>query len=143
LKRAAAAGVTIVGRLRKDAAMRDLPPKLRRGKCRPRRPPRKYGPHKISLAKRAGYNKGSQELTCTIYGQTVTKTCKTSLATYRPAGGVIRVVLIREGPTPTDHEQRIIDDQCQLAAAAKNPRPNPTPDGPGRLTQLGPPKVQL
>src|ERR1700730_5648981 len=32
LKRAAAAGVTIVGRLRKDAALRDLPPTLRRGR---------------------------------------------------------------------------------------------------------------
>src|SRR6202043_2362326 len=31
LKRAAAAEVTIVGRLRKDAALRDLPPKLKRG----------------------------------------------------------------------------------------------------------------
>ncbi len=96
LKRAAAAGVTIVGRLRKDAALRGLPPRLRRGRSRGRGRPRKYGKNKISLAKRAGHKQGWQELTCTIYGQTVTKTCKTFLATYRPAEGVIRVVLIRE-----------------------------------------------
>ena len=238
-----AAGVTIVGRLRKDAALRDLPPKLpprpesRRGR------PRKYGKHKISLAKRAGHKRGWQAIACTVYGQTVTKTYKTFLATYRPAGGVIRVVLVQEdhgwfaffctdpdasvqeileafadratieqdfhdvkevwgagqqqvrniwtnvavyqlnlwmhtlvelwawnrtheelcdrtrlavgrrrsppfsrqspqSPTPTDHEQRIIDDHSQLAAAAKNPRPDPTPHGPGRLTQCGSPKVQ-
>lgn len=96
LKRATAAGVTIVGRLRKDAALRDLPPKLRRGQSRGRGRPRKYGKNKISLAKRAGHKHGWQELTCTIYGHTVTKTCKTFLATYRPAGGLIRVLLIRE-----------------------------------------------
>ena len=96
LKRAVAAGVTIVGRLRKDAALRDLPPQRRRGQRPGRGRPRKYGQHKISLAKRAAHKQGWQELTCTIYGQMVTKTCKTFLATYRPAGGVIRVVLIRE-----------------------------------------------
>ncbi len=46
-------GVTIVGRLRKDAALRDLPPQLRRGQRRSRGRPRKYGQHKLSLAKRA------------------------------------------------------------------------------------------
>jgi DDE superfamily endonuclease len=96
LKRAAATGVTIVGRLRKDAALRDLPPKLRRGQCRGRGRPRKYGQHKISLAKRAAQQRGWQKLDCLLYGKTVTKTYKTFLATYRPAGGVIRVVLVRE-----------------------------------------------
>lgn len=96
LKRAAAAGVTIVGRLRKDAALRDLPPKLRRGQARGRGRPRKYGQNKIRLAKRAGHKQGWEKLACTIYGQTVTKTCKTFLATYRPAGGLIRVVLLQE-----------------------------------------------
>jgi hypothetical protein len=96
LKRAAAAGVTIVGRLRKDAALRDLPPTLRRGQSRGRGRPRKYGPNRMSLAKRAAQQRGWQQLSCTIYGQMVIKTYKTFLATYRPAGGVIRVVLIRE-----------------------------------------------
>jgi hypothetical protein len=96
LKRAAAAGVTIVGRLRKDAALRDLPPKLKRGQRAGRGRPRKYGKNKIRLAKRAAHNRGWQKITCAIYGKTVTKTYKTFLATYRPAGGMIRVVLIRE-----------------------------------------------
>jgi Transposase DDE domain len=96
LKRAAAAGVTIVGRLRKDAALRDLPPTLRPGQSRGRGRPRKYGPNRMSLAKRAAQKRGWQKLPCTVYGQMVIKTYKTFLATYRPAGGVIRVVLIRE-----------------------------------------------
>jgi hypothetical protein len=96
LKCAAAAGVTIVGRLRKDAALRDLPPTLRRGQSRGRGRPRKYGPNRMSLAKRAAQQRGWQQLSCTIYGQMVIKTYKTFLATYRPAGGIIRVVLIRE-----------------------------------------------
>lgn len=96
LKPALAAGVVVVGRLRKDAALRDLPPKLRRGQRRGRGRPRKYGKNKISLAKRAGQKRGWQKVQCTVYGETVTKTCKTFLATYRPAGGVIRVVLVWE-----------------------------------------------
>jgi hypothetical protein len=96
LKRAAAAGVTIVGRLRKDAALRDLPPKSKHGQ-RPRRGrPRKYGKNRISLVKRAAHKQGWQKIECTIYGKSAIKTCKTFLATYRPAGGLIRVVLIRE-----------------------------------------------
>ena len=45
-----AAGVTIIGRLRKDAALYDLPPSLRRGQQRGRGRPRKYGKNRISLA---------------------------------------------------------------------------------------------
>jgi hypothetical protein len=96
LKPALAAGVVVVGRLRRDAALRDLPPKLRRGQRRGRGRPRKYGKNKISLAKRAGQKRGWQTAECTVFGETVTKTYKTFLATYRPAGGVIRVVLVRE-----------------------------------------------
>ena len=88
--------VVVVGRLRKDAALRDLPPKLRRGQRRPRGRPRKYGKNKLSLAKRAGQRRGWQTIECTLYNQTVTKTYKTFLATYVPAGGVIRVVLVKE-----------------------------------------------
>jgi hypothetical protein len=88
--------VVVVGRLRKDAALRDLPPKLKRGQRRPRGRPRKYGKHKLSLAKRAGQRRGWQTVECMLYGATVTKTYKTFLATYLPAGGVIRVVLVKE-----------------------------------------------
>jgi len=96
LKHALRAGVTIIGRLRKDAALCDLPRKLRRGKRRgPGRPP-KYGKNKISLAKRAAHREGWEVATCTVYGKTVTKLYKTFLATYRPVGGVIRVVIVEE-----------------------------------------------
>jgi hypothetical protein len=96
LKRAAKAGVVVVGRLRKDAALRDLPPKLKKGQRRSRGRPRKYGKNKLSLAKRAGQRRGWQTIHCRLYNQQVTKTYKTFLATYRPAGGTIRVVLVKE-----------------------------------------------
>jgi hypothetical protein len=88
--------VVVVGRLRKDAHLRDLPPKLKKGQRRGRGRPRKYGKHRISLAKRAGQGRGWQTIECTLYGQAGSKTYKTFLATYAPAGGVIRVVLVKE-----------------------------------------------
>ncbi len=95
LRRAMAAGVVVVSRLRKDAALRDLPPQPKRGQRRRGRP-RKYGCHKISLAKRAGHSRGWSTVECTLYGEKVVKTYKTFLATYRPVGGMIRVVLVKE-----------------------------------------------
>jgi hypothetical protein len=95
LLRARAAGVVVISRLRKDAALRDLPPpRAQRGRRRGR--PRKYGAHKISLAKRAGQNRGWSTIQCLLYGKQTTKIYKTFLATYRPADGVIRVVLVKE-----------------------------------------------
>jgi SRSO17 transposase len=88
--------VVVVGRLRKDAALRDLPPKRKKGQRHGRGRPRKYGKNRISLAKRAGQKRGWQTAECTLYNETVTKTYKTFLATYRPVGGVIRVVLVKE-----------------------------------------------
>jgi hypothetical protein len=96
LKPVLAIGVTVVGRLRCDAALFNLPPKRKEGERRPRGRPRKYGKKRISLAKRAGQKRGWQTVECTLYGETITKTYKTFLATYRPAGGIIRVVLIKE-----------------------------------------------
>jgi hypothetical protein len=94
LKRVLAlANVVVVGRLRKDAALRDVPRiPSQRGRGRPR----KYGRNKISLAKRAGHRQGWQTVACTVYGRAATKTCKTFLATYGPVGGVVRVVLVKE-----------------------------------------------
>jgi hypothetical protein len=66
--------VVVVGRLRKDAALRDLPPKRKKGQRRGRGRPRKYGKNKISLAKRAGQTRGWQKVECTLYNETVTKT---------------------------------------------------------------------
>src|SRR5205814_10474882 len=51
---------------------------------------------RLCLAKRAGHKEGWQQVECVQYGATVTKTIKTFLATWRPAGGLIRVVLVRE-----------------------------------------------
>lgn len=92
LRRVLAAKVTVVGRLRKDAALRTMvvPKRGVRGR------PRKYGTGKISLAKRAGHRRGWQVLKCTLYGKQVTKIYKTFLATYVPTGGAIRVVIVEE-----------------------------------------------
>jgi hypothetical protein len=93
LKAARAAGVTVVSRLRKDAALRSVPgpkPKGRRG------PRRVYGERRIGLAKRAGQRRGWRAGAFDLYGKRAAKTYKTFLATWRPAGGCIRVVLVQE-----------------------------------------------
>jgi hypothetical protein len=90
-------GVTLVGRLRKDSALFDLPPvetKNRRGRKRI------YGINRISLAKRAAHRHGWQEVICTVYGKEVVKEFKTFLATHRTFGGVIRVVIVKEATGP-------------------------------------------
>ena len=96
LRRALQAGVTIVGRLRKDAALRSVPPALQRGASRKRGRPRKYGKERLSLAKRAAQQRGWQTVECMVYGKQTDKRYKTFLATYAPAGRVIRVVLVQE-----------------------------------------------
>jgi hypothetical protein len=94
LKPILAMGVTVVSRLRRDAGLRTLPPPAPRGRRGPRR---KYGFHRISLAKRAAHPQGWQTLEAVLYGgRLVTKTYKTFLATWPVTGGVIRVVLVRE-----------------------------------------------
>ena len=96
LRRALKAGTTVVGRLRKDAHLRDVPPPRKPGQRRGRGRPRIYGENRISLAKRAGQTRGWKTITCTLYNEQCVKTYKTFLATYRPVGGVIRVVLVKE-----------------------------------------------
>jgi hypothetical protein len=85
-------GIVVVSRLRKDACLCDLPPKL---KSRKRGRPRIYGKNKISLAKRAGHRKGWQTISYNCRGVEVTRQYKTFLATSRLTSGVIRVVIIR------------------------------------------------
>jgi hypothetical protein len=94
LAAARALGVVLVGRLRKDAALRTVPPSRRPKGKRGRTPI--YGKGRIDLAKRAGQNRGWLRLTCVQYGKAVVKTYQTFVATWRPAGGAIRVVLVRE-----------------------------------------------
>jgi len=95
LKAAARAGVVVISRLRKDAALRTLPRRPRGGRRRRGRPAT-YGSGRISLAKRAGQRRGWQEVQARQYGAVRAKTIKSFLATWRPAGGQIRVVLVRE-----------------------------------------------
>ena len=97
LKAARAARVVVVSRLRQDAALWGLPEPLPPGARRGRGRPPKYGKRKLSLAKRAAHRHGWRTLEVVQYGEQLTKTYKTFLATYRPAGGLIRVVLVREG----------------------------------------------
>ena len=93
LKPLKALGVTVVSRLRKDAALSTVPGPRRPGQ-RGRR--RTYGDRRLDLAKRAGQRRGWQTGTFELYGELQTKRYKTFLATWRPAGGVIRVVLVAE-----------------------------------------------
>jgi hypothetical protein len=96
LKAARAAGVVVVSRRRKDAALWSVPVPPRPGAPKRRGRPPTYGQQGISLAKRAGQRRGWQSAEFVLYREVVTKTFKTFLATYRPAGGLIRVVLVRE-----------------------------------------------
>jgi hypothetical protein len=94
LQRMMAAKVTVVSRLRKDAALCSVPKQPQAGQRRRGRP-RQYGAQRISLALRAGQRGGWQTEQFTLYGRELTTRFKTFLATYRPAGGLIRVVLVK------------------------------------------------
>ena len=93
LKPLHALGVTVVSRLRKDAALHTVPAPRRPGQ---RGRTRRYGEHRIDLAKRAGQKRGWRSGVFDRYGKPTRKTYKTFLATWRPAGGPIRVVLVKE-----------------------------------------------
>jgi hypothetical protein len=93
LKPAKGLGMTVVSRLRKDAALWTVPgpkPAGRRG------PAPTYGKDKVSLAKRAGQRRGWSSEVFDLYGKPARKRYKTFVATWRPAGGAIRVVLVEE-----------------------------------------------
>jgi hypothetical protein len=93
LKPAKQVGFEVISRLRKDAALWSVPKAKKRSQ---RGPAPTYGKERISLAKRAGQKRGWQTIECVQYRHKVTKTYKTFLATWRPAGGLIRVVLVQE-----------------------------------------------
>lgn len=94
LKPVLALGVVVVSRLRRDAHLRTLPPAKRRPGQRGPLPT--YGKARISLARRANQRRGWQKVECVQYGEKVVKEVKEFLATWRPAGGRIRVVIVRE-----------------------------------------------
>jgi hypothetical protein len=93
LREARAKNIVVFGRLPCNAALyslHEMPP--------PNRPGRKpiYGKERLRLHLRAGQERGWQEVECVQYSGEETKKVKTFLATWHPAGGVIRVVLVQE-----------------------------------------------
>jgi hypothetical protein len=66
-----AAGVIVVSRLRKDAALRSVPPVP---KTKQRGRPRKYGKERIHLSRRAAHPLGWQQGECFAYGRHATVT---------------------------------------------------------------------
>jgi hypothetical protein len=92
LKPAIGTGVTIITRLRKDAALHALPKKLKK---RQRGRPRKYG-QRIHLRGKAAKSSGWFWVNVTLYGQQETKQVKMFKAIYRPAGGLVLVLIVRQ-----------------------------------------------
>jgi hypothetical protein len=86
--------MTLVSRLPSNAALWTLPPRRRRPGQRGPLPT--YGKQRIDLARRAANPRGWQQVSCLQYREIEVKQIKTFLTTWRPAGGVIRVVLVQE-----------------------------------------------
>jgi DDE superfamily endonuclease len=95
-KRVLAAGVVVISRLRCDAALWTLPPVIEPGQKKGRGRPPKYGKERINLAQRAAHPGGWRIGLFDVYGRREVKMSKTFLATSKPVGGVIRVVVVRE-----------------------------------------------
>ena len=87
-------GMVLVSRLPRNAALWSLPPTRRWPGQRGPLPT--YGKARLDLAKRAGQARGWEAVECIQYRQRVQKRVKTFLATWRPASGTIRVVLVDE-----------------------------------------------
>ncbi|MFM7921420.1 MAG: hypothetical protein ACKPJJ_14460, partial [Planctomycetaceae bacterium] len=100
LKRVQATGAMVVSRMRKDAALFDVPVAAKRP-CRGR--PRKYGRNQISLARRGGHRHGWTTTRMVMYGKEQTVTFKTFLATSAPADGVIGVVIVKRSAELFSH----------------------------------------
>jgi len=85
-------GVTVITRLRKDAALHAI---VRPVKKRKRGRPRKYG-KRIYLYDEAAQKSGWFSVNVTLYGREETKIVRMFKATYRPVGGEVMVLIIRE-----------------------------------------------
>jgi DDE superfamily endonuclease len=106
-----AAGWVTVARLRRDAHLNDLPPALKPGQKRGRGRPRIYGPNRIKLALRAGQKRGWETIEITTSkGQVKRREIKSFLATWRVAGGEVRVVLVREESDPSSWRAYVCND---------------------------------
>jgi hypothetical protein len=98
--------ITVVGRLRQDAVLFDVPPVVKHpGRGRPR----KSGVNRLSLAKRAAHPPGWTEVTWTVYGKEVVKRTKTLLATHATFGGAIRMVIVKEDHGPQFFDGTALD----------------------------------
>jgi hypothetical protein len=92
LKPAIAARATIVSRLRSDACLYEpLKPVVKRKRGRPR----KYG-KRIYLRNEVRDKSGWSCVKATLYGKVVSKKVKMFTATYRPAGGRVLALLVRD-----------------------------------------------
>ena len=85
--------VIVFSRLPVNAQLWSVPAKKPAGR---RGPQATYGKERIRLNLRAGQTRGWEEIECVQYGQRVTKKVKTFQATWHPAGGLIRVVIVQE-----------------------------------------------
>jgi hypothetical protein len=91
-----ASGV-MVTRLRRDAHLNDLPPVLKPGQKRGRGRPRVYGIRRIKRSLRAGQKRGWEAIEVVMSGGKLQRLeVKSFLATWRVAGGVVRVVIVPE-----------------------------------------------
>ena len=92
LKPVIAMGVTIITRLRKDAALHSL---VKPVKKRKRGRPRKYG-KRIYLHDEVAKKSGWFSVNVMLYGKEETKMVKMFKATYKPVGGEVLVLIVRE-----------------------------------------------
>jgi len=92
LKPAIALEVTVITRLRKDAALCEL---LKPIKKRRRGRPRKYG-QRIYLRNKVEDNSEWSFIKALLYGREETKQVKMFKAMYRPAGCLVLVLIVRE-----------------------------------------------
>jgi hypothetical protein len=112
-------GVVVFSRLRKDAALFDLPVPRQPGA---RGRPPVYGKNRINLVKRAAHRQGWESVTYPCRGKDVTRQFKTFLATSHFAGGVIRVVIVKfeDGSWApyfcTDPQVEVVDILATVAA---------------------------
>ena len=92
LKPAINMGVTIITRLRKDAALHSL---VKPVKKRKRGRPRKYG-KRIYLHNEVAKKNGWFSINVMLYGREETKMVRMFKATYKPSGGKVLVLIVRE-----------------------------------------------
>jgi hypothetical protein len=92
LKPAINTGLTIISRLRSDAALYTV---VKSVKKRKRGRPRKYG-QRIRLGQKVADKSGWFSVKVTLYGREETKRVKMFKAMYRPAGCLVLVLIVRQ-----------------------------------------------